>query len=340
MTKRYFTAMDYDKLIYFQMPKVLMYAEKYKNLGNDAKLLYMVCFDLIKVSMTNHGKRDKNGNIQCWKDENGYFIRLSLEKIQKIMRCGKGKAVQLKQKLEKYNLLEQKRIGLNKANLLYVMQLEYTKEDICVINEVEESLMKDDLEDDPDNIGEPPTSTESTEVRKSDFRKFENRTSGSSKIGLQEVRKSDPINNNINKNKINNNNKEKVEKKEMNVVVVNNNLKQEKESVQVNNDIELMNKIIGQANSLNIPMDDMLADLLLKAGDKDIDRIINALKAADQWRRGKEKKKEKIENWTGVLIEAVKNGWQPVPETLAGKNKISATWNMTSKTNLDDLYEL
>jgi hypothetical protein len=126
----------------------------------------------------------------------------------------------------------------------------------------------------------------------------------------------------------------------MNVVVVNNNLKQEKESVQVNNDIELMNKIIGQANSLNIPMDDMLADLLLKAGDKDIDRIINALKAADQWRRGKEKKKEKIENWTGVLIEAVKNGWQPVPETLAGKNKISATWNMTSKTNLDDLYEL
>lgn len=196
MSGRYFNNLDHDKLIYFQMPKVLIYGEKYKSLSNDAKLLYMLCLDLTKLSMENHGKTDKNGNVQNWKDEKGFYIKLSLEKIQKLMNCGKTKAVKLKKELEKHNLLEQKRQGLNKSNLLYVLQLEYTEEDIIKVNNLHEEF----LEDDEQGLNENNKNKNAKTV--GEQRKFKKRTSGSSENEPQEVRKTNTIKNKDIENKL------------------------------------------------------------------------------------------------------------------------------------------
>lgn len=193
MENRYFNAIDYDKLIYFQMPKILMYGEKYEKLSNDAKMLYMICFDLTKVSMSNHGKKDRYGNILNWKDEKGFYIKMSNEKIEKVMKCGTTKAVKLKKELQKFGLLEQKRVGLNKANLLYVLQLEYSENDIYTVNQLHENM----LDEEP---GEMKEGKKEESEPLGDQRNFKNRNSGISECESQEFQNVKPINNKITKN--------------------------------------------------------------------------------------------------------------------------------------------
>lgn len=192
MSKKYFTDNEHDKLIYFQMPKVLVYGEKYEKLSNDAKMLYMVCFDLIKISMENHGKYNKYGKRQNWKDEKGFYIKLSIESIKKVMKCGRNKAINLKSDLEKCDLLEQKRVGLNQANLLYVLQLDFSESDIYTVNELHEELMEEPKEEKKES---KPLGGQ---------RKFKNQTSGSLKNKPQEVYKSNPIKNEFIKNELSN----------------------------------------------------------------------------------------------------------------------------------------
>lgn len=195
MHKRYFTTMDHDKLIYFKMPKVLVYAERYKKMSNDAKVLYTICLDLIHLSMENHGVKG-----QVWKDENGYFIRLSIDKICELLNCGRDKAIKLKKELEKFGLLEQKRVGLNKSNLLYVLQLEYTENDIYKINENRNKMMDEEKPDKKKSKKGLSKSIVSTEVEKTDFKNSEKSTSRSRESRPHEVEISDSTNTNLLKN--------------------------------------------------------------------------------------------------------------------------------------------
>ena len=134
-TKRYFTTDDIAHLIYFQLPKLLMYGEKYKDMSADGKLFYMLCLDLIKLSM-------KEG----WKDEYGrYYIKMSLETIKKRMNCQNTKAVNLKKELIKFELMESVRVGQGKADRLYILQLDYTNEDIYKANNDHEDIENDEL---------------------------------------------------------------------------------------------------------------------------------------------------------------------------------------------------
>lgn len=190
---RYFTNADNANLIYFQFPKILMYGEKYKKMSSDAKLLYMLTLDLIKLSM-------KKG----WKDEHGhYYIKMSLETIQERMNCGKEKAVKLKKELAKYKLLEEKRVGLGKANRLYILQLEYSDNDIYRANNDHEGIENDEemnLKNKTINISKEPKGLDNQQ-------KYEKQTSRSTKNKLQEVRKSNTIKNEfINNNSIKNEN--------------------------------------------------------------------------------------------------------------------------------------
>lgn len=172
-TKRYFTNDDNANLIYFQFPKLLMYGDKYKKMSADGKLFYMLCLDLIKLSM-------KNG----WKDEYGrYYIKMSLDTIQERMNCAREKANNLKKELCSYELMEVKRIGQGKSNRLYVLQLEYSDEDIYKANNDHE-----DIQNDEESILKDLGALESQQ-------KYENRTSKSSEIELQEVRFPNPIKN-------------------------------------------------------------------------------------------------------------------------------------------------
>ena len=101
----------------------------------------------------------KNG----WLDEEGrVYIYYTLEQVMENMNCARQKAAKLLDELEKdAGLIERVRTGLNKPNKIYVKNL-------------------------------------STYLRKSYFLKYENQTSGSMNIKLQEVRKSNSNNTDIN----------------------------------------------------------------------------------------------------------------------------------------------
>ncbi|OIK14230.1 hypothetical protein BIV60_12030 [Bacillus sp. MUM 116] len=176
---RYFTNADNANLIYFQFPKLLMYGEKYKKMSGDGKLFYMLCLDLIKLSM-------KRG----WKDEEGhYYIKMSLETIKERMNCQNTKAVNLKKELITYGLMEAMRIGQGKSDRLYILQLEYTDEDIYKANNDHEGIENDE---------EPPLGNPgSLEPQENS----ENQSSRTPQIGELELHKSETIKNNIIKNK-------------------------------------------------------------------------------------------------------------------------------------------
>lgn len=77
----------------------------------EAKILYGFLLDRVSVSL-------KNG----WKDDqNRVFIICTIEEIMEKLGCGNKKAIQLLSELEdKIGLIERKRQGLGKPNLIYV----------------------------------------------------------------------------------------------------------------------------------------------------------------------------------------------------------------------------
>ncbi|CAD2079727.1 replication initiator protein A [Phocicoccus pinnipedialis] len=169
MSEQFFTIQQNYKEKFFKLPQVFFTNEKYKPLSNDAKIAYAILENRLSISIKNN-----------WVDENGtiYFIYTN-EKLMSFLNCKKEKLSKLKKELENANLLIQKRQGLNKPNKLYLMKPIITKDDIYTIQAYEND--------------ETPTDT----------RKFENRTSRSSKIELQEVRKSNTNKTDINKTDIN-----------------------------------------------------------------------------------------------------------------------------------------
>jgi hypothetical protein len=183
---RYFTNADHANLIFFQFPKLLMYGEKYREMSSDSKLLYMLALDLIKLSM-KHGWKDKEGR---------YYIKMSLETIQERLNCAKQKAQKLKKELETYGLLEEERVGFGKSNRLFVLQLEYTDEDIIKANMDHEDIPNDENKTSsevPEDVPNTPENSSEKDGALEPQQKDENHP--------PEVRKSSPIkNNNINNN--------------------------------------------------------------------------------------------------------------------------------------------
>ena len=97
----------------------------------------------------------KNG----WLDKEGrVYIIFTLDEVQESLGCGHGKAAKLLDELDgNTGLIERKRQGLGKPNIIFVKNF-------------------------------------ISRVRKSNFLKSENRTSGSSQIGSQEISKTDGSN--------------------------------------------------------------------------------------------------------------------------------------------------
>lgn len=118
-------------------------------------------------------------------------------------------------------------------------------------------------------------------------------------------------------NKINN---KQDKEKTKNVVVVGNKKVNHEKTVITNpkhsDTVNNINKINELAKNLNIPITEPLVNQLYETGGRNVAVVVDALKAVDQWRRGKVRKKEKVQNWTGVLMEAVNKKWKPGPEDI------------------------
>lgn len=107
---QYFYGDEADMFTFYKIPKILMKDDRFKSLSSDAKILYGLALDRMSLSI-------KNG----WFDEEKReFIYFSIENIVELLNCGKNKAVSSMKELENIGLIEKKRQGMGKANVLYV----------------------------------------------------------------------------------------------------------------------------------------------------------------------------------------------------------------------------
>ena len=106
----YFYAHEAEQFAFYMIPKEIVEDKPFCELSDGSKLLYSIILDRVKLSR-------KNGWID---DKNRVYIIFTVEEVQNTMRCAKQKATKLMQELETIGLIEKKRQGLGKPNLLYV----------------------------------------------------------------------------------------------------------------------------------------------------------------------------------------------------------------------------
>lgn len=105
-----------DQYSFYRLPKALFEDEFYKDLSNDAKLLYSMMLDRMSLSMKNN-----------WVDEQGrVFIYFTVECINKRIGCASAKAVKLLAELDSrkgVGLIERIKQGQGRPTIIYVKRI-------------------------------------------------------------------------------------------------------------------------------------------------------------------------------------------------------------------------
>lgn len=111
MTLNYFYGNESEQFTFYRIPKVLFTDPKYQGITAESKILYGILLDRMSLSARN-GWLDKSGRV---------YIIFTVEQIMSAMGCGNQKVGRLLNELEKKaELIERKRQGLGKPNLIYV----------------------------------------------------------------------------------------------------------------------------------------------------------------------------------------------------------------------------
>ena len=111
MTLDYYYGDQAEQFSFYRIPKLLFTDKRFKDLSAEAKILYGLLLDRMSLSA-------KNG----WLDQEGrVYIVYTVEDIMDALSCASQKAMKLLNELdEKCGLIERKRQGLGKPNLIYV----------------------------------------------------------------------------------------------------------------------------------------------------------------------------------------------------------------------------
>lgn len=213
----YFRGMEAEQYSFYRVPKVLFTAECFKSLSCEAKVLYGLMLDRMSLSIKN----------RWFDEEDRVYIIFTVEEIAELLNCGTQKAVKLMKELDSnqgIGLIEKKRLGLGKPNVIYVKnflvkeknsseQEEKTLENSentqnsenhnsrnvkTTIQEFPESQFKNS-----ENHNSGMVKTINQEFPESQFKNGENHTSRIVKIKTQEVPKSQSNNTDINKTDFN-----------------------------------------------------------------------------------------------------------------------------------------
>ena len=107
----YFYGQQAEQFSFYRIPKMLFTDDRFWNVSTDAKLLYGILLDRMNLSARN-GWMDAAGRV---------YIIFTLEETMAALNCGDNKATKLYNELEKKcGLIERKRQGLGKPNLIYI----------------------------------------------------------------------------------------------------------------------------------------------------------------------------------------------------------------------------
>ncbi len=153
----YFRGMEAEQYSFYRVPKALFTSEHFKVLSCEAKVLYGLMLDRMSLSIKN----------RWFDDEDKVYIIFTVEEIMELLNCKTQKAVKLLQELDSKDgvgLIEKKRLGFGKPNVIYVKNFMFKE-----VIEVEQ----------PEQQEHPANSLN-----------FENQNSRISKIKNQEFRKS------------------------------------------------------------------------------------------------------------------------------------------------------
>lgn len=180
----YFYGTQADQYSFYRIPKALFQNDYFRNLSSDAKILYGLMLDRMSLSIKN----------QWFDEKNRAYIYFSIEDIMELLNCGRNKAIKSMQELDKENgigLIEKKRQGFGKTNIIYVKSFMMREEKTELKNAaIEKFTFQTDEEKETD-----------TEVYKTNFKKSQKQTSRSPENKLQEVYIPNSNNNNSSYNK-------------------------------------------------------------------------------------------------------------------------------------------
>ena len=158
----YYRGMEAEQYSFYRVPKILFTAECFKELSCEAKVLYGLLLDRMSLSMKNH-----------WLDEEErVYIIFTVEEIAELLNCGTQKAVKLLKELDSekgIGLIEKKRLGLGRPNVIYVKNFLVQKND-------EENVDMPDLQN-CENHNSGVMKTTIQEFPKSQFKNDENHNS-------------------------------------------------------------------------------------------------------------------------------------------------------------------
>lgn len=111
MTLNYFYGNQSDQFTFYRIPKVLFTDPGLKPISVEAKILYGLLLDRMSLSAAN-GWLDSKGRV---------YIIYTIEEMMQHLGCAEQKAARLLAELEKtVGLIERKRQGLGRPNLIYV----------------------------------------------------------------------------------------------------------------------------------------------------------------------------------------------------------------------------
>ena len=105
---------------YYQIPQELFESSLYKNkLNSDSKILYAFLLDRLSLSIRNH-----------WVDNaNRIFLIFTRQEVQEKLGLSEKTVTKAFKQLVDTDLIEEKRQGLGKPNLIYVAKIQYEKKD-------------------------------------------------------------------------------------------------------------------------------------------------------------------------------------------------------------------
>ena len=106
----YFYGQSSELFSFYRIPKLLFQDSRFQPLSTDAKTLYGILLDRMSLSARN-GWLDK-----AWR----VFIIYTVQEVQDSLGCADKQATKLLRELEEYGLIERKRRGLGKPDLIYV----------------------------------------------------------------------------------------------------------------------------------------------------------------------------------------------------------------------------
>ena len=120
MQYEYFYGSQAEQFSFYRIPKALFTEPNFRELSTDAKVLYGILLDRMSLSLKNQ-----------WLDaQNKVYIIFTVEEIMDALNCANQKATRLMVELEKQaGLIERKRQGLGRPNLIYVKNFAATIND-------------------------------------------------------------------------------------------------------------------------------------------------------------------------------------------------------------------